>query len=155
MGWEHLHDLTKLSSKSHMLKHILTEHPGQSMKKVKFGMSVIRTCRTIFERQIYESVAIQQAREHHNILNSRAEYNWCFLPRLSTQLGETQNKEYNRELELEKKVDYELERRIRQLRKQRNKERLVPVRKGNVGTKHRKLNSEQTSQLKRTGVHQP
>ena len=138
-----------------MLKHILTEHPGQSMKKVKFGMSVIRTCRTIFERQIYESVAIQQAREHHNILNSRAEYNWCFLPRLSTQLGETQNKEYNRELELEKKVDYELERRIRQLRKQRNKERLVPVRKGNVGTKHRKLNSEQTSQLKRTGVHQP
>ena len=69
-GWEHLNDLTKLSRKSHMLKHILSEHPGQDIKKVKFGMSIIRTCRTSFERQIYESVEIQQAREHHNILNS-------------------------------------------------------------------------------------
>ena len=140
-GWEHLNDLTKLSSKSHMLKHILAEHPGQDIKKIKFGMCIIRTCKTSFDRQIYESVAIQQAREKHNILNSRAEYNRCSLPRLSTQLGEKQNKEYNKELELEKKADDELEKKIRQLRKERNKERLVPVRDGNVGTKRRKINS--------------
>ena len=141
-GWEHLNDLSTLSNKSHMLKHILTEHPGQEIKKVKFGMSIIKTCRTSFERQIYESVAIQQAREQHNILNSRAEYNRCSLPRLSTQLGDTQNEKYNKELELEKKAEDELEKKIRHLRKQRNKERLVPVRECNVGTKRRKLNSQ-------------
>ena len=34
---EHLNDLTTLSNKSHMLKHILAEHPRQNIKDVKFG----------------------------------------------------------------------------------------------------------------------
>ena len=64
-GWEHLNDLTTLSSKSHMLKHILTDHPDENIKNIKFGIRIIRNCRTSFERQIYESVAIQQAREQN------------------------------------------------------------------------------------------
>ena len=96
-----------------MLKHILSEHPGEQIKNVKFGIKIIKTWRTSFERQIYESVAIQQAREQHHILNSRSEYNRCSLPRISTQLGETQVKEYNAELELEQRTEEELEKKIR------------------------------------------
>ena len=142
-GWEHLNDLTTLSNKSHMLKHILAEHPGQNIKDIKFGLKIIRTCRTSFERQIYESVAIQVAREQHHILNSRAEYNRCSLPRLSTQLGDSQYKQYSSELELEQKTDAELDKKIRELRKIRNKERLVPAREGNAGTKRRKINNNE------------
>ena len=142
-GWEHLNDLTTLSSKSHMLKHILTDHPDENIKNIKFGIRIIRNCRTSFERQIYESVAIQQAREQHKILNSRSEYNRCSLPRLSTQLGDAQFKEYNTELEEEKKLDDELDKKIRQLRKLRNKERLVPAKGENQGTKRRKINDKE------------
>ena len=83
-GWEHLNDLTTLNNKSQMLKHILTDHPDEDIN-VKFGVKIIKNCRTSFERQIYESVAIQQAREQYNILNSCSEYNKCSLERLSTQ----------------------------------------------------------------------
>ena len=68
-GWEHLNDLTSLKSSSHMLKHIVNSHPEQDPKEVHFGMKIIRTCKTSFERQVYESVAIQQEREQHHILN--------------------------------------------------------------------------------------
>ena len=53
-GWEHLNDLKSLSNKSHMLKHILIEHQEQEMSEIKFGMKILKTCRTSFERQIYE-----------------------------------------------------------------------------------------------------
>ena len=42
-------------------------------------------------RQMLESVIIQK-KIHHNILNSRSEYNRCSLPRLSTRLGEKKYK---------------------------------------------------------------
>ena len=106
-------------------------------------MKIIKNCRTSFESQIYESVAIQQSREHHNILNSRSEYNRCSLPRLSTHLGDAQFKEYSAELEAEQKLEDELDKKIRQLRKLRNKERLVPAKGGNNGTKRRKINDKE------------
>ena len=141
-GWEHLNDLARLSTSSHMLKHILTEHSDSEIKDVKFGMKILRTCRSSFERQIYESVSIQQERKNHHILNSRAEYNRCSLPRLSTQLGDAENKKYNAELEKEKEQEETLEKKIRMLRKQQNKARLVPVKGENQGTKRRKINKE-------------
>ena len=140
-SWEHLNDLTSLSSKSHMLKHIVAVHPEQNINEVKFGFKIIRTCRTSFERQIFESVAIQQNRQEHHMLNSRAEYNRCSLPRLSTQLGDLQYKQYNTELETEKKQDEELEKKIRMLRKAKNKERLMSVKGDSGGTKSRKIDN--------------
>ena len=101
-GWEHLNDLTQLKSSSHMLKHIVLNHPEQEPDKIKFGMRILRTCKTSFERQIHESVIIQQEREQHNILNSRSEYNRCSLPRISTHLGESEYKIYNDEKPTEK-----------------------------------------------------
>ena len=123
-----------------MLKHIVNSHPEQDPKEVHFGMKIIRTCKTSFERQVYESVAIQQEREQHHLLNSRSEYNRCSLPRLSTQLGENEYNKLNKELNNEKQQEELLESKIRNLRKQRNKERLMPVKSENMGTKRRKIN---------------
>ena len=123
-----------------MLKHVLLNHPGQEPDKIRFGMRIIRTCKSSFERQIHESVLIQREREQHNILNSRSEYNRCSLPRLTTQLGESEYKKYSDELAEEKKQDEILEAKIRELRKLRNKARLAPQKREQQKTKRRKLN---------------
>ena len=116
-GWEHVNDMTTLNPRSHMLKHILLHHQGQDMKSVEFGMSVRKFCKTSFERQILESVTIQQERNHHHIMNSKSEYNRCSLPRLSTKMGDKEIKEFKKEQEQEKLEEEELDKKIRELRK--------------------------------------
>ena len=59
------------------------------------------------------------------------------------KLGDSQYKQYSSELELEQKNDAELDKKIRELRKLRNKERLVPAREGNAGTERRKINNQE------------
>ena len=55
---------------------------------MNFGCRIIKQARTAFNRQIAESVYIQENSKHHYILNSKSEYNRCALPRLTTKLGE-------------------------------------------------------------------
>ena len=73
-------------------------------------------------------------------MNSRSEYNRCSLPRLTTQLGESEYKKYSDELAEEKKQDEILEAKIRELRKLRNKARLAPQKREQQNTKRRKIN---------------
>ena len=141
-GWEHINNLAQLKTSSHMLKHILTKHPDQDMEQVTFGMKIIRTCKSSFERQIYESVSIQHERKEHIVLNSRSEYNRCSLPRLSAQIGDKEYEEYSKELEMEKEQEEKLEQQIKNLRKQRNKARLLPAKEQIQGTKRRKIDHE-------------
>ena len=72
-----------------MLRHLLDQHEDEeeNWDNIKFGMKVLKTTRTAFERQILESVTIQKA-WHHNIMNNKAEYKRCALPRLTAKLGE-------------------------------------------------------------------
>ena len=121
----------------------MLEHPEQELEAVQFGMKIIRTCQSSFERQIFESVLIQQARKEHNVLNSRSEYNRCSLPRLTTQIGEQEFDKYNKELLEEKKQEEKLEQKIRTIRKLRNKNRLMPSKPLNQGTKRRKINENE------------
>ena len=139
-GWEHVNDMAQLKTTSHMLKHVLTKHPEQDMAEVQFGMKIVRTCMSSFERQIYESVLIQREREEHHILNSRTEYNRCSLPRITTQVGEQEVEKYNQTLLQEKQEEEKLEKLIINLRKQRNKARLMPAKSQDLGTKRRKIN---------------
>ena len=44
MGWEHCNDLAQLNPESHTLKYYISQHPGQDMAKVRFGMKVIKYC---------------------------------------------------------------------------------------------------------------
>ena len=139
-GWEHVNDMASLNPRSHMLKHAIIDHPGEDMSLVKFGMKIVKYCQTSFERQILESVLIQSERKHHNILNSRSEYNRCSLPRLTTKMGEDSYKEFGKEIENEKNEEIKIEKKIRELRKIKNKARLHPTKE--IGSKRRKINEE-------------
>ena len=126
-----------------MLKHAILNHPEQDPLEIKFGMKVVRFCKTSFERQLLESVVIQKERKTHNILNSRAEYNRCSLPRLTTQLGDKDFKKYEKEVEDEKNEDDIVEKKIREMRKEQNKKRLHPTKETGTAMKRRKVNDNE------------
>ena len=84
-------------------------------------MKVVRYHKSAFERQINESVSIQNIRKNHHILNTKAEYNRCALPRLSLKIGEKEFKEKLRESEEDAKKEELIEIKIRELRKKQNK----------------------------------
>ena len=101
-GWEHVNDMAQLKTSSHMLKHALTTNQEQEMSEVQFGIRIIRSCQSSFERQIYESVIIQQERKYHHIINSCSEFNRCSLSRLAAQVGENEYEKYSEELKQKK-----------------------------------------------------
>jgi hypothetical protein len=88
-GIEHVNDIAACKTSSHMLRHLLDVHEEEEegWKDINFGMRIIKNTRSAFERQILESVVIQKSRSHH-IMNNKAEYNRCALPRLTAKLGE-------------------------------------------------------------------
>ena len=65
-----------------------------------------------FKRQIAESVAIQVNR-NHNLLNSKAEFYRCALPRITLKLGENETRDREEKLESEMEREEKLERKIR------------------------------------------
>jgi hypothetical protein len=100
---EHKNDIEALKTSSHMLRHLLDRHENDSWKEVEFGAKVLRFTRSSFERQLLESVLIQENRDHH-LLNSRSEYNRCAIPRLATKMGEKDIEKWKEEeIEMQKK----------------------------------------------------
>ena len=63
------------------------------VEQVSFGMRVIKFTRSAMERQILESVKIQEEKDKHIILNSKAEYSRCTIPRLTAKMGEKEHDE--------------------------------------------------------------
>ena len=51
-GLEHQKDLEDLKMDSHMLKHFFNNHEGEENKDMEFGMRLVKTHRTAFNRQI-------------------------------------------------------------------------------------------------------
>ena len=121
-GWEHVTDFENLSIKSHMLKHAVELHDKEDMQNIKFGIRILRTAKSSFERQIYESVAIQENR-HHHLLNSRSEFNRCAVPRLMCKLGDKEYKKHEKEMEKDLAREETQVSKIRELIKERNKNR--------------------------------
>ena len=122
---EHQGDVDQLKTSSHMLRHLLEMHPGEERSNVEFGIKVLRYTRSSFERQILESVMIQGKRDHH-IMNSRAEFNRCAIPRLVTKLGEKELKKW-REKDIEmQKAEEKVEEKIGMLKKERTAQRRDP-----------------------------
>ena len=123
--WEHQHQLEQLSPESHMLKHIVEKHPDAKIENIEFRAKILKYTRSAFERQIRESVLIQENRESHNILNSKSEYNRCSLPRLTTKMGEKELREWEKNRELSKKEEKEQEEEIKRkiyiIRRERNR----------------------------------
>ena len=121
-GLEHLGNYESLADESFMLKHSIDKHENEIMKEGRYRMKNLKYTKTPFERQIRESVFLQQF-GNDEILNSKSEFNRCSIPRLSTKLGEFEVKEGKEEEEQEKKKELDLLYRIRMLRKERNRER--------------------------------
>ena len=138
-GWEHLNDLATLNPRSHMLKHVVLHHPDKNILDIEFSMKVKKYCKTSFERQILESVTIQQEKNRHQIMNSKSEYNRCSLPRISTKMGEQELKELRQEQEKDKIEEEAVGKKIRALRKELNKSRLHPTKESGPKPKRRKV----------------
>ena len=107
-----------------MLMHLLAVHEEEEDEwdNIKFGMKILKSTKTAFERQILESVLIQKAREH-NIMNNKAEYNLCALPRLTAKLGERDMEKWREEDRLEHLQEATIEEKIRTRKKARAKKR--------------------------------
>ena len=89
-GLEHLDNLASLSTKSPMLRHILEQHEGCDFSGVKWGMKIVSSMRTAFERQIGEAVLIQKEVSKSHMLNSRAEWNQSSLPKITTKMSDNE-----------------------------------------------------------------
>ena len=64
-GVEHQGALEKLQEDSHLLKHIANNHRGEDIDNIKFGMRIYKQTRTALERQVTESVRIQEEQRTH------------------------------------------------------------------------------------------
>jgi hypothetical protein len=121
-GFEHLDDIRQLKTSSHLLKHLLDKHENETWNEIDFRMEIKTFSRTAFERQIMEACQIQHHRDQH-LLNSRSEFNRSAIPRLGLKFGD---KEFKDKLKEENEADEKeetLAKKIRELRKQRNRER--------------------------------
>ena len=67
------------------------------------------------------------------------EYNRCSIPRLSTRLGDREYKQYEKEMEAEKQKEEILEKKIREMRKARDKQRKGRIQKASSAPKRRKI----------------
>ena len=133
--------MEQLKPCSHLLKHVLDMHQNENPEEIKFSVRVLSYCKSSFERQIMESVIIQRER-HHNLLNSKAEYNRSAVPRLTTKIGEKQYKKWEKEAEKDMEKNEQLEEKIRQMRKMRNKTRRNPTPKDVPASKRRKITQD-------------
>ena len=106
-----MNNLATLSSSSHMLRHMVVEHKGEDFGDVQWGMFVKKFLRSAFERQIGEAVEIERESTSGNMLNSKAEYNNCMIPRLTTKTGNPveEMKQVEKEIKAEKEKDDEIE----------------------------------------------
>ena len=92
--------------------------------KIEFGMRILKRTRTAFERKILESMTIQKSRQH-NIMNNKAEYNRCALPRLTAKLGEKDLEKWRAEDREEMLREATIEEKIR-IRKKEKAEKEEP-----------------------------
>ena len=119
-GLEHQKDLQDLKMDSHMLKHFFNSHEGEDLRDMEFEMRLVKTHRTAFNRQISESVEIQNQKIEHLILNSRSEYNRCALPRLTAKIGEESFSKTEKQKKEEKESERQLEQKIRDIEIKQN-----------------------------------
>ena len=70
-GWEHQESLRKLEEDSHLLKHVANHYQGVPMDEILFGMRIVQYTRSALERQVLESVLIQEEGKRHEIMNSK------------------------------------------------------------------------------------
>ena len=124
-GVEHQNDVGACKTSSHMLRHLIDVHEAEEedWDQIKFGMRIVKSTQSAFERQIMESVEIQKARKTSYILNAKSEYNRCALPRLTAKLGEKDLERWRKADREEMEKEASLEEKIRMRKKAKAKDR--------------------------------
>ena len=140
-------DIGACKTISHMLRHLLDQHEEEeeNWDNVRFGMRIIKSTRSAFECQILESVTIQKFRNHH-IMKSKAEYNRCSLPRLSTKLGEKDLEKWRIEDREELEKEATIEEKIRVRKKEKAKIRAEATRRTEKGQPAKKKRTKNPNQ---------
>ena len=120
------------------------------MKEIKFAMRMRGYARSALERQVLDSVLIQEDWKRHLLMNSKSECIRCSLPRLTARIG---NKEYEKERmrdqEEERMMDMMVRGEIGRRRKEKyqmRKEEIHPPEmeeSENVKHKRRKVNDDE------------
>ena len=82
---EHWEDFRGSKEDSHIIRHQKLEHTGG---QPNFVIRVVGSHRTALARQVSEAVRIRRRGGMGSILNSKAEYNRCHIPRLKVEEGE-------------------------------------------------------------------
>ena len=91
-------------------------HQNTEFNTLKFGIKVVKFAKTSFERQICESVKIEENR-HHFLLNSMSEFNRSAVPRLMCKVGKN-FKKYEQEVETDMEREDNQVTKIRELGKE-------------------------------------
>ena len=91
-GGEHRADYMKRKPDNHQWKHQSNDHHGELDSQSQFKFKVELQCKSALTRQISEAVLIRR-RGADMILNSRAEYNRCRLPRLVLEQHDEEEEE--------------------------------------------------------------
>ena len=104
-GKEHQGDYKARSEKNHMHKHRMVHHNGEDPQ---FILKAVKYFKTALSRQTAEAIRIRRRGGESGVLNSKAEYNRCFIPRL-TVLDEKSVEEME---ELEKEDDKRIQEEI-------------------------------------------
>ena len=100
---------------SFMMKHFISSHWEERKENVRFRFEVKKYCRTAFERQIFEAVAIKRSRNDPQVsnLNSKCEYTRCILPDIRDGVVSDDDEE-----ELKRKIN-EYKEKMKTLRKRK------------------------------------
>ena len=114
---EHMRDFENLSIHRHMLKHFIDKHKNIERKKLRFGIKVLKLYTSAFERQIGETVWINNyLRDGVVLMNSRNEYNRCIIRRLKKTLDKDEEVIEFEEDEREREINIEIHKMKEELR---------------------------------------
>ena len=114
---EHWEAYRNRNKESHLHKHQEMEHEGAPPE---FIMRVVGRAKSALERQTKEAVRIRRRGGEGAILNSKAEFNRCFIPRLQLQ----EQKVVEELEEEERKQEEETERELRNTQEQWEQEKV-------------------------------
>ena len=93
---EHWGAAKRKNIRSHIHKHQSVEHEGEESA---FIFKVISHHRTALSRQVKEAVRIRRRGGSGNILNSKGEFNRCYIPRMTVEQEDEEVKKKRREME--------------------------------------------------------
>ena len=100
-GGEQRKDYEFMRERSHMIKHAVMVHPNSHPHEIEFRIEIIGQHKSAFERQLTEAVLIRR-RQGERLMNSKQEYNRCYIPKITVKINEKE--ERNPDEEMERKV---------------------------------------------------